>query len=102
MFLSPIHYVIICEFRIIEQVFEQSFYPNIVRLFLKLQSFNIIKVLLKLVYHVNYIVLGRPSHKLLTEIEAFFSLILSYLKLADSPSSILSQGSVPFKKYTSK
>jgi len=53
MLLSPIHNIIINKSRIFEQILEQSFNPNIVRLLFKLKSFDIIKVSLKLLCKID-------------------------------------------------
>lgn len=71
MLFSPIHNIIIDKSRIFEQILEQSFDPNIVRLLLKLKSFDIIKVFLKLLWklikiylvvpHINFGWILKPS-----------------------------------------
>lgn len=99
MLLSPIHNIIINKSRIFEQILEQSFDPNIVRLLFKLKSFDIIKVSLKLLCKIDKKIPGNPSHKFWIEIEAFFYLIFSYLYYGDYSSFLLSQGRLPFKKY---
>lgn len=48
MSLGPVKYTVIRQTATIKQIFEHSSKPNIVRLFLKFQSPNIVKVLSKL------------------------------------------------------
>lgn len=60
MLLGPVHYIIIDKSLGFEQVFEESFYPNIVWLLLELQSLDIIKILLKLLLWLNIKLPGSP------------------------------------------
>ena len=48
MLFGPVHYVVIDKSLAFEQVLEQPFDPNVIRLFLELERLYIVEVLLKL------------------------------------------------------